>query len=99
MKKFVVINQALYLQNGLIGLNQKQFEKRKRYLSKTKKKGVYEINSQICLKAGEEILLDESMSKKMRGRVLSSEDYAETLKKESENPGDDDLIQEENHDL
>ena len=80
MKKYIVADGPVYFHDGLIGLNKKQYEVRKRHLAPAKKKGVYEIKAKICLKSGEEILMEPSAVKRFGSKLVDEKEFAERAK-------------------
>jgi hypothetical protein len=78
MEKYIVVEKPLFLYSGIVGLTKKQFERRKTALKPIKKKkGQYEILSEVCFKVGEEIGFNGPVIKAVRTNLVPEKEYAE----------------------
>jgi hypothetical protein len=74
MTQYTVVNSALFMTSGVLGLTKEQYEPRKRVL-KPLSRGRYEITGEVCFKIGEKIAFDSPASK---GALANLEEVKET---------------------
>ena len=78
MKLYIVVEEPLFLSEGILELTKEQYQARKPFLKPLKKKGQYEVIGSICFKLGEKIGYNGKVGKVIHRNLVSAEKGTET---------------------